>query len=91
MANLLEIKNVTKVYQRGLLSSNAKIALKEFSLVLKDDEPTIMTVAGACLVITTVVSVLAFRSFRRLHRAYAIKPLMHQAHHLTKILKAWLR
>jgi ABC-type oligopeptide transport system ATPase subunit len=46
MANLLEIKNVTKVYQRGLLSSNAKIALKEFSLTLKEDEPTILTVAG---------------------------------------------
>jgi ABC-type oligopeptide transport system ATPase subunit len=46
MANLLEIKNVTKVYQRGLLSSHAKIALKEFSLTLKEDEPTILTVAG---------------------------------------------
>lgn len=46
MSNLLEIRNVTKVYQRGLLSSHAKIALKEFSLTLKEDEPTIMTVAG---------------------------------------------
>ena len=46
MANLLEIRNVTKVYQRGLLSSHAKIALKEFSLTLKEDEPTILTVAG---------------------------------------------
>ncbi len=44
--NLLEIKNVTKVYQRGLLSSHAKIALKEFSLTLKEDEPSILTVAG---------------------------------------------
>ncbi|WP_423066813.1 ABC transporter ATP-binding protein [Devosia sp. CN2-171] len=44
--NLLEIKNVTKVYQRGLLSSHAKVALKEFSLTLKEDEPTILTVAG---------------------------------------------
>jgi len=46
VSNLLEIRNVTKVYQRGLLSSHAKIALKEFSLTLKEDEPTIMTVAG---------------------------------------------
>ena len=46
MSNLLEIRNVTKVYQRGLLSSNAKVALKEFSLTLKEDEPTILTVAG---------------------------------------------
>ena len=46
MANLLEIRNVTKVYQRGLLSSHAKIALNNFSLTLKEDEPTILTVAG---------------------------------------------
>ena len=44
--NLLEINNVSKVYQRGLLSSNATVALKEFSLTLKEDEPTILTVAG---------------------------------------------
>lgn len=46
MSNLLEIRNVTKVYQRGLLSSSAKIALKEFNLTLREDEPTILTVAG---------------------------------------------
>jgi len=44
--NLLEIKNVTKVYQRGLLSAKAKIALNNFSLTLKEDDPTILTVAG---------------------------------------------
>jgi peptide/nickel transport system ATP-binding protein len=44
--NLLEIKNVTKVYQRGLLSSNAKVALRDYSLTIKEDEPTILTVAG---------------------------------------------
>jgi ABC-type oligopeptide transport system ATPase subunit len=44
--NLLEIKNVTKVYQRGLLSATAKIALNNFSLTIKEDEPTILTVAG---------------------------------------------
>ena len=46
MANLLEINQVSKVYQRGLLSSHATVALKEFSLTLKEDEPTILTVAG---------------------------------------------
>ena len=46
MANLLEIRNVTKVYQRGLLSSTAKVALRDFSLTLKEDEPSILTVAG---------------------------------------------
>ncbi len=46
MPNLLEIRNVTKVYQRGLLSSNAKVALKDYSLTLDEDTPTILTVAG---------------------------------------------
>ncbi|KKB80334.1 ABC transporter [Devosia soli] len=44
--NLLEIRKVSKVYQRGLLSSKATVALKQFSLTLKEDEPTILTVAG---------------------------------------------
>ena len=44
--NLLEIRKVSKVYQRGLINAKASIALKEFSLTLKEDEPTIMTVAG---------------------------------------------
>jgi len=46
MAPLLEIKNVTKVYQRGLLSTHAKVALNNFSLTLDEDKPTILTVAG---------------------------------------------
>jgi oligopeptide/dipeptide ABC transporter ATP-binding protein len=46
MANLLELRNVSKVYQRGLISPHANIALRDISLTLKDDEPTIMTVAG---------------------------------------------
>ena len=46
MANLLEIRNVTKVYQRGLLSSSAKVALRDFSLTLSEEDPTILTVAG---------------------------------------------
>jgi peptide/nickel transport system ATP-binding protein len=44
--NLLEIRNVSKVYQRGLLSSKATVALKEYSLTLPEDDPSILTVAG---------------------------------------------
>jgi peptide/nickel transport system ATP-binding protein len=44
--NLLEIRNVSKVYQRGLLSSKATVALKEYSLTLPEDKPSILTVAG---------------------------------------------
>lgn len=46
MANLLELKNVSKVYQRGIISPHANIALRDISLTLREDEPTIMTVAG---------------------------------------------
>ena len=46
MANLLELTNVSKVYQRGLISSHATVALRDFSLELKEEEPTILTVAG---------------------------------------------
>src|SRR5262245_42788476 len=46
MANLLELNNVSKVYSRGLISAHATVALKDFSLTLKEDEPTILTVAG---------------------------------------------
>ncbi|HEV7718805.1 MAG TPA: ABC transporter ATP-binding protein [Arsenicitalea sp.] len=46
MANLLELKNVSKVYQRGIISPHATVALRDISLTLKEDEPTIMTVAG---------------------------------------------
>ncbi len=44
--NLLEIRKVSKVYQRGLLSSKATVALKEYSLSLPEDNPSILTVAG---------------------------------------------
>jgi peptide/nickel transport system ATP-binding protein len=44
--NLLEIRNVSKVYQRGLLSQKATVALKEYSLTLPEDNPSILTVAG---------------------------------------------
>ena len=46
MANLLELKNISKVYQRGLINAKATVALQDFSLTLKEEEPTIMTVAG---------------------------------------------
>ena len=46
MAHLLEFKNVTKTYSRGLLSKVSTTALANMSLTLDDDKPTIMTVAG---------------------------------------------
>ncbi len=46
MANLLELRNVSKVYQRGLIATHATVALQDISLTLKEDEPSIMTVAG---------------------------------------------
>jgi peptide/nickel transport system ATP-binding protein len=46
MAPLLEFKNVTKTYSRGLLSRSSTTALNDVSLTLNEDDPTIMTVAG---------------------------------------------
>jgi len=46
MADLLEFKNVTKVYSRGLLSRTTTTALSNVSLKLNENEPTIITVAG---------------------------------------------
>src|SRR6266545_6379866 len=46
MAELLEFKNVSKTYSRGLLSRTSTTALNDVSLKLNQDEPTIMTVAG---------------------------------------------
>jgi oligopeptide/dipeptide ABC transporter ATP-binding protein len=46
MADLLEFKNVTKVYSRGLLSKSSTTALANVSIKLDDAKPTIMTVAG---------------------------------------------
>ena len=46
MADLLEFKNVTKTYSRGLLSKTSTTALSDLSLKLDDATPTIMTVAG---------------------------------------------
>src|SRR5215212_582155 len=46
MTNLLELKNVSKIYSRGLLSQVSTTALNNVSLRLDDREPTIMTIAG---------------------------------------------
>lgn len=46
MANLLELRNISKVYQRGLINAQATVALQDISLTLKEEEPTILTVAG---------------------------------------------
>ncbi len=46
MAELLEFKNVTKVYSRGILTRTSTTALDNVSLKLSQEEPTIMTVAG---------------------------------------------
>jgi len=46
MADLLELVNVRKVYTRGLISRTSTVALDGVSLKLKEDDPTILTVAG---------------------------------------------
>ena len=46
MANLLELRHVSKTYSRGLINAKSTVALQDISLTLKEDEPTIMTVAG---------------------------------------------
>ena len=46
MSDLLEFKNVTKTYSRGLLSRVSTTALNNISLRLDAEHPTIMTVAG---------------------------------------------
>jgi peptide/nickel transport system ATP-binding protein len=46
MSDLLELKNITKTYSRGLLSRVSTTALNNVSLKLESERPTIMTVAG---------------------------------------------
>ena len=46
MAPILELRNVTKTYTKGLISRASTIALDNLSLTLDADTPTIMTVAG---------------------------------------------
>lgn len=46
MTDLLEFKNVTKVYSRGVLTRSSTVALNNASFRLAQESPTIMTVAG---------------------------------------------
>lgn len=46
MAALMELRGVTKVYSRGLVARTSTVALRDVSLTLNQEEPTIMTVAG---------------------------------------------
>lgn len=46
MTPLLEFRNVTKIYTKGLLSRTATTALDDVSLKIEDDQPTILTIAG---------------------------------------------
>jgi oligopeptide/dipeptide ABC transporter ATP-binding protein len=46
MADLLEFRDVTKVFSRGLLTKTSTTALANLSFKLDDDKPTIITVAG---------------------------------------------
>jgi len=46
MTDLLELKNVSKIYSRGLLSRVSTTALNNVSLKLESGQPTIVTVAG---------------------------------------------
>jgi peptide/nickel transport system ATP-binding protein len=46
MADLLRLENVSKTYTRGLVHAQSTTALRDISLTLKEDEPTILTVAG---------------------------------------------
>jgi peptide/nickel transport system ATP-binding protein len=46
MPALVELRGVTKVYTRGLVARAGTVALRDVSLTLTEEEPTIMTVAG---------------------------------------------
>jgi peptide/nickel transport system ATP-binding protein len=46
MTELLEFRNVTKVYSRGVINKSSTVALNNVSLTLEQEKPTIMTVAG---------------------------------------------
>ena len=46
MASLLELKGVSKVYSRGLIAAKSTSALSDITLTLREDEPTILTIAG---------------------------------------------
>jgi len=46
VTNLLELKNVSKTYSRGLINAKSTVALRDITLTLREDEPTILTIAG---------------------------------------------
>ena len=46
MTNLLELRNVSKTYSRGLVTKDTNVALRDISLNLDENDPTILTVAG---------------------------------------------
>jgi len=46
MTPLMEFRNVSKVFSRGLLSRTSTTALGNLSLRIEEEQPTIMTVAG---------------------------------------------
>ncbi len=46
MTDLLELRNVTKVFTSGLIQKTATTALENVSLKVSSEEPTIITVAG---------------------------------------------
>ena len=46
LANLLELRNISKVYSRGLFNAQSATALHDISLTLNENEPTILAIAG---------------------------------------------
>ena len=46
MTDLLEFKNVTKIYSSGLLTKTSTTALDNMSFSLTEEDPGIITVAG---------------------------------------------
>ena len=47
MANLLELRNVSKIFGGGLFNrSNVTIAVQDVSLAIPEDRPTITAIAG---------------------------------------------
>jgi oligopeptide/dipeptide ABC transporter ATP-binding protein len=46
MSSLMELRKVTKIYSHGLVARTTTVALSDVSLTVREEEPTIMTVAG---------------------------------------------
>ena len=70
MSDLLELKNVTKTYSRGLLSRVSTTALNNVSLKLETDQPTIMTVAGESGSGKTTLAMLLLGFINQIGRAH---------------------